>query len=61
MGEKKHDEQSQPALNVTNTLAKIVIDQSVGGAWNTALFIVTIGMLRGLSYDTIVEQIETVC
>ncbi|KAJ5882385.1 uncharacterized protein N7529_001057 [Penicillium soppii] len=59
MGEKKHDEQSQPALNVTNTLAKIVIDQSVGGAWNTALFIVTMGMLRGLSYDTIVEQIET--
>lgn len=51
----------KPALNVTNTVAKIVIDQTIGGAWNTALFIVTMGMLRGLNYDSIVGQIHTVC
>jgi hypothetical protein len=46
---------------VTNTVAKIVIDQTIGGAWNIALFIMTMGMLRGLDYDSIVEQIGTVC
>jgi hypothetical protein len=51
---------STPSLNVTNTVAKIVIDQVIGGTWNTVLFIVTMGMLRGLDYDTITRQIQAV-
>ncbi|KAJ5188240.1 Mpv17/PMP22 [Penicillium cf. griseofulvum] len=54
----KKGDLSKPSLNVTNTVAKIVIDQTIGGAWNTVLFIVTIGMLRGLDYDTITSQIQ---
>ncbi|OQE36955.1 hypothetical protein PENCOP_c011G07683 [Penicillium coprophilum] len=59
-GEEKNNEKriSKPGLNVTNTVAKIVIDQAIGGAWNTVLFIVTMGMLRGLDYDTITGQIQ---
>ncbi|KAJ5153881.1 Mpv17/PMP22, partial [Penicillium coprophilum] len=58
--EKNNNEKriSKPSLNVTNTVAKIVIDQAIGGAWNTVLFIVTMGMLRGLDYDTITGQIQ---
>jgi hypothetical protein len=52
---------SKPPLSVTNTVAKIVIDQTIGGAWNTVLFILTMGMLKGLDYDSIIEQIHTVC
>lgn len=48
---------SKPGLNVTNTIAKIVIDQVIGGAWNTVLFIVTMGMLRGLDMSTIKTQL----
>ncbi|KAJ5371877.1 Mpv17/PMP22 [Penicillium concentricum] len=61
-GDKKNsDEQSlsEPSLNITNTVAKIVIDQTVGGAWNTVVFIATMGMLRGLDYDTITGQIQS--
>ncbi|KAJ5520705.1 Mpv17/PMP22 [Penicillium fimorum] len=60
-GDKKNKyDQSlpKPSLNVTNTVAKIVIDQAIGGAWNTVLFIVIMGLLRGLDYDTITGQIQ---
>ncbi|GKZ36272.1 hypothetical protein AbraIFM66950_007273 [Aspergillus brasiliensis] len=56
--EKK--EAQKPKLNVTNTVAKIVIDQIVGGAWNTAAFIMTMGLLRGQSWDAITLQIQKV-
>lgn len=48
-------------LNLTNTVAKVLIDQTIGGTWNTVLFIVTMGMLRGLQYNTIQTQIQQVC
>ena len=51
---------SKPSLNVSNTIAKVVIDQVVGGAWTTALFIVTMGMLRGLDISTIETQLYMV-
>lgn len=51
---------SKSSLNVTNTIAKVVIDQVVGGAWTTALFIVTMGMLRGLDMSTIKTQLYMV-
>lgn len=56
---KKQDK--QPRLNVVNTIAKILIDQILGGAWNTVLFIVTIGTLRGQDFDMIKEQLHNVC
>ncbi|OQD96246.1 hypothetical protein PENVUL_c093G04625 [Penicillium vulpinum] len=59
--ENKNDKQtlSKPSLNFTNTVAKIVIDQAIGGAWNTIVFILTMGILRGLDYDTITGQIQS--
>ncbi|KAI3005744.1 hypothetical protein CBS147346_4094 [Aspergillus niger] len=48
----------KPRLNVTNTVAKIIIDQIIGGAWNTAVFITTMGLLRGQSWDAITLQIQ---
>ncbi|KAI1837804.1 hypothetical protein DTO006G1_4537 [Penicillium roqueforti] len=56
--EKGGQSSSEPSLNATNTVAKIVIDQTVGGAWNTVLFITTMGMLRGLGYDAILAEIQ---
>lgn len=49
-----------PRLNITNTIAKIIIDQVIGGAWNTVLFIVTMGLLRGLDTSTIQSQVYSV-
>lgn len=50
----------RPRLNITNTIAKVVIDQVIGGAWNTALFLITMGLLRGLDTSTIQSQIYSV-
>lgn len=47
--------------NVTNTIAKVLIDQIVGGAWMTVLYIVTIGTLRGHDWESIQEEIQHVC
>lgn len=41
-------------------VAKIVIDQTVGAAWNTVLFIMTISMLHGQNYDLSMEQVRSV-
>ncbi|CAI7626784.1 unnamed protein product [Penicillium bialowiezense] len=56
--EKVGQSAPKPGLNATNTVAKIVIDQTVGGAWNTVLYITTMGMLRGLGYDAIRAEIQ---
>lgn len=50
----------EPVLNMTNNIAKLVVCQTIGGAWNTVLFIVIMGMLRGLDHDTIIYQIQEV-
>ncbi|OJJ38392.1 hypothetical protein ASPWEDRAFT_48637 [Aspergillus wentii DTO 134E9] len=55
---KTEKDEGQPKLNVSNTVAKVAIDQTVGGAWNTVLFIMTIGTLRGLDYEMIMSQIQ---
>lgn len=57
---KTEKDEGQPKLNVSNTVAKVAIDQTVGGAWNTVLFIMTIGTLRGLDYEMIMSQIQNV-
>lgn len=55
--EKKNTETK---LNIPNTLAKIAIDQLIGGALNTALYIITLGTLRGQDYDAIITQLQNV-
>lgn len=50
----------KPRLDVKNTVAKIVIDQTLGGVWNTVLFIATMGALRGQDYEVILEQVRDV-
>ncbi|KJK64349.1 Mpv17 / PMP22 family protein [Aspergillus parasiticus SU-1] len=57
---KKADRPKQKKLNVKNTVAKVVIDQVVGGAWATVLFSLTMGLLRGQEYDVLVDQIRKV-
>jgi hypothetical protein len=51
---------SEPSLNVTNTITKIVIDQTIGGTWNTVLFILTMGLLRGQHHELVIAQIREV-
>lgn len=53
-------EKQKPKLNVKNTVAKIVVDQVVGGAWNTVAFIATMGFLRGYDYEVIKDEITNV-
>ena len=60
-GGRSDTKPQKPRLNVTNTVAKVLIDQTIGGTWNTVLFIITMGMLRGLQYNTIQTQIQQVC
>lgn len=60
-GGRSDTKPQKPRLNVTNTVAKVLIDQTIGGTWNTVLFIITMGLLRGLQYNTIQTQIQQVC
>lgn len=52
--------ETKTKLNIPNTLAKIAIDQIIGGALSTALYIVTLGTLRGQNYDVITTQLQNV-
>jgi hypothetical protein len=58
--ERSKSEVSKPALNVTNTITKVVIDQTIGGTWNTVLFILTMGLLRGQHRELVFTQIQEV-
>ena len=53
-------EKQNPKLNVKNTVAKIMVDQVVGGAWNTVAFIATMGFLRGYDSEVIKSEITNV-
>ncbi|KAJ5109915.1 hypothetical protein N7532_002560 [Penicillium argentinense] len=54
---KPAEKDGEASFKVRNTIAKIIIDQVVGGAWNTVLFITVMGMLRGLDMQDIQSQI----
>jgi hypothetical protein len=58
---EKEKTKEKPTLNVRNTVAKILVDQVIGGAWNTVAFIATMGVLRGQDYEVIKGQIVNVC
>jgi protein Mpv17 len=47
-------------LNVTNTLAKFALDQSIGALINIPLFIGIMGMLKGQSVDQIINTVQEV-
>lgn len=60
---EKEEKQLQPPkqkLNIQNTMAKIIIDQTIGSAWYTVLFIVTMGALQGQQYEVIQRQVQGV-
>lgn len=59
-GARSESKAEKPRLNVKNTVTKVLIDQTIGSAWNTALFIMVMGMLQGLDYGTIQTQIQQV-
>ncbi|KAL4898635.1 hypothetical protein BDV59DRAFT_167254 [Aspergillus ambiguus] len=52
------EKKPKPNLNVKNVIFKIAIDQTVGAVWNTILFISTLGLLRGHSYEAISDQVR---
>jgi hypothetical protein len=58
--EKAKTNDKKPKLNVKNTVAKIIVDQVIGGAWNTVAFIATMGVLRGQDYEVIKGDIQNV-
>jgi hypothetical protein len=64
--EKSTKEQSEKpvakkqGLNVTNTLAKFALDQTIGALINIPLFIGVMGMLKGQSVDQIVNTVQKV-
>ncbi|KAL4995849.1 hypothetical protein BDV10DRAFT_124090 [Aspergillus recurvatus] len=53
----KDKDKSKPKPNVKNIVAKIVVDQLIGGAWNTVAFIATMGVLRGQDYEVIKGEV----
>ncbi|KAK5733965.1 hypothetical protein LTR17_009236 [Elasticomyces elasticus] len=48
---------AEKKLNLVNTLIKFCLDQTLGAAVNTVLFIAGIALLRGLSFDTIQQNV----
>ncbi|KAH8431391.1 Mpv17/PMP22 family protein [Aspergillus melleus] len=56
--EKDKEQKPRSRLNVKNIIAKVVIDQTIGGAYNTFLLIALMGYLRGEDYGTIMEQVK---
>lgn len=54
--DKRNDEEllrSHGRLNIRNTIAKFVLDQSLSATTNTVLFIVVLGLIRGQSWEYI--------
>jgi protein Mpv17 len=51
---------AKQGLNVTNTLAKFALDQSIGALINIPLFIGIMGMLKAQSVDQIVNTVREV-
>ena len=47
-------------LSLTNTALKFILDQTLGMAWNTLLFIAGMGMLKGQRWDEIKADLHSV-
>ena len=60
--QQQQQQQEQQMMILQNTVIKVIIDQTVGSAWYTILFILTIGALRGYDFDVIryhLQQVST--
>ncbi|EDN08613.1 integral membrane protein, Mpv17/PMP22 family [Histoplasma capsulatum] len=55
--EWEESQSSNSKRNTRNTVLKIVIDQTVGAAWSSALFIVTMSALNGQDVKTIQQSL----
>lgn len=47
-------------LSVSNTAIKFLLDQSLGAAVNTILFIVVMGLFKGLAWAQILDNVQRV-
>lgn len=47
-------------FSIVNTVAKFVLDQTVGAVMNTILFIVVINLLRGAGWSAVVTAVQKV-
>ncbi|THC99605.1 hypothetical protein EYZ11_000872 [Aspergillus tanneri] len=56
--ENGKEKNARSKFNVKNIVAKVVIDQTVGGAWNTFLLISIMGFLRGQDYESIMGHVR---
>jgi protein Mpv17 len=52
-------QKAKKQLNIRNTAAKFLLDQSIGAAFNTVTFIMGIAMLRGQSWQYGWEETKT--
>lgn len=52
-------QKAKKQLSIRNTAIKFLLDQSIGAAVNTVLFIMGISMLRGQSWQSCVEETKT--
>jgi hypothetical protein len=62
--EKKEDdkptEDEKAGLSIPNTIAKFVLDQTLGAGFNTVWFIVMINLLRGQTFNHILTTVQNV-
>ncbi|KAL1987130.1 hypothetical protein VTN96DRAFT_4736 [Rasamsonia emersonii] len=56
--DEKGDGKKNQKLNIKNTVAKVVLDQTVGAALNTVLFLTTMGILRGQDSNAVLNSIR---
>lgn len=48
------------SISIKNTLAKFLLDQTLGALYNTIAFIGGMGLLKGLSWDQAVAAVQKV-
>nr|POF05971.1 protein sym1 [Quercus suber] len=53
-----HPTKPQRALNIRNTASKFLLDQSLGAAVNTVLFIAVLALFRGESWGTVTNEAQ---
>ena len=58
--DNKPAEEEKTTLSVTNTIAKFLLDQTVGATLNTVWFIFMINLLRGQSISHIIATVQNV-
>ena len=55
-----NEKKEKKGLSITNTVAKFLLDQSVGATLNTVFFIVMINLLRGATWSQTLTAVQRV-